>query len=73
MVKRWWHGRQRRSKCFVLRGALMEVLNRETCQEAKRQYVRRSRRKMAHLERQLTRYVSLKLQHVVHGIHTPPW
>ena len=53
VVKRWWHGRRRRQKCFVLRAALMEVLTRELCQEAKRHYVRRSRRRMADLEREL--------------------
>jgi hypothetical protein len=53
IVKVWWHGRRRRSKCFILRSALMEVLTKELCQEAKRQYVRRGRRRMADLEREL--------------------
>jgi len=44
------HGRQ---KCLVLRGALMEALTKDICQQARRQYVRRGRRRMADLERQL--------------------
>jgi hypothetical protein len=54
VVKKWRHGKDRpRRKSFVLRSALMEVLTRELCQEARRQYVRRSRRSMADLEREL--------------------
>jgi hypothetical protein len=29
IVKVWWHGRRRRQKCLVLRGALMEVLTKD--------------------------------------------
>ena len=53
IVSVWWHGRHRRQKCLVLRGALMEVLTRDLRDAAKRRYVRRSRRRMADLERQL--------------------
>ena len=52
-VKTWWHGRRRRQNCFVLRGALMEVMTRELCQQAMRQYLRRCRPQMADLEREL--------------------
>ena len=53
VVKVWWHGNHRRQKCLVLRGALMEVLTKDICQQARRQYVRRHRTTMAALERQL--------------------
>ena len=53
IVKVWWHARRRRQKCLVLRSALMEVLTKDLYQQAKHQYVRRSRRGMADLEREL--------------------
>jgi hypothetical protein len=54
VVMSWWHGKgRRRQKSFIPRGALLELLTKRLCQEARRQYVRRSRRKMADLEREL--------------------
>ena len=54
VVKRWRHGKGRpRRKSFVLRSALIEVLTKDLYQQARRQYVRRSRRRMAGLEREL--------------------
>jgi hypothetical protein len=45
VVKTWRYGKGRpRRKSFALRSALMEFLTRDLYQQAKRQYVRRSRR-----------------------------
>jgi hypothetical protein len=54
VVMSWWHGKgRRRQKSFIPRGALLEALTKGLCQEAKRLYARRSRKRMAALERQL--------------------
>jgi hypothetical protein len=52
-VKTWFHGHKMRRKSLMPRGAVVELLTRELCLKAKRQYVRRSRTRMADLEREL--------------------
>jgi len=53
VVKTWFHGRKMRRKSLVPRGAVIELLARELCLKAKQQYVRRSRRSMTDVEREL--------------------
>jgi hypothetical protein len=54
VVLSWWHGKgRRRQKSFIPRSALLEVLTKGLCQEARRRYARRSRKRMGNLEQQL--------------------
>jgi hypothetical protein len=42
VVKTWFHGRKMRRKSLVPRGAVVELLARELCQEARRHELRRA-------------------------------
>jgi len=59
VVKTWFHGRKMRRKSLVPRGAVVELLARELCEEARRHQLRRARlairrnAKAADLERNL--------------------
>jgi len=52
-VKTWFHGRKMSRKFLMPRGAVVELLTRELCINAKGQYVRRRRIRIAELEREL--------------------